>query len=145
LEEISMRFRIFHRKIVTVSLSALVAASPAMAQPKKAQLYSYHTGPAVGGCPGLDWHITVEPDNKLIGFVAWDRGLHIARVDGQLNADRTFEMAANEVGGAGRKATIKGTAGGAYINVAIYGSGTPCDGINLPIPLSTSGVGSGGG
>jgi hypothetical protein len=143
--EISMRFRMFHKQIVTVALSTLVAASPAMAQPKKAQLYSYHTGWAVGGCPGLDWHITVEPDNKLMGFVAWDRGQHIARLDGSLSADRTFEMAANEVGGAGRKATIKGTAGGAYINVAIYGSGTPCDGINLPIPLTTSGVGNGGG
>ena len=80
-----------------------------------------------------------------MGFVAWDRGQHIARLEGSLSNDRTFEMAANEVGGAGRKATIKGTAGGAYINVAIYGSGTPCDGINLPIPLATSGVGGGGG
>src|ERR1700744_3145483 len=124
-----MRFRILHGQIVMAALSALVAASPAMAQPKKAQLYSYHTGSAVGGCPGLDWHITVEPDNKLVGFVAWDREQHIARLDGQLNADRTFELAAKEVGGAQRTATIKGTAGGAYINVAIYNSGTPCDGI----------------
>jgi hypothetical protein len=135
----------FNSQIVMVALSALVAASPGMAQPKKAQLYSYHTGPAVGGCPGLDWHITVEPDNKLIGFVAWDRALHIARLDGSLGADRTFEMAANEVGGAGRKATIKGTAGGEYINIAIYGSGTACDGTNLPIPRVTDGTGGGGG
>ncbi|WP_158921169.1 hypothetical protein [Acidisphaera sp. S103] len=140
-----MRFRMFYGQIVTVALSALVAASPAMAQSKKAQLYSYHTGPAVGGCPGLDWHVTVEPDNKLDGFVAWDRGQHIARLDGVLNKDGTFEMAASEVGGAGRKATVKGKAGGAYINAAIYGSGTPCDGINLPIPLSTGAVGAGGG
>jgi hypothetical protein len=140
-----MRFRMFHRQIVVVALPALLAASPAIAQPKKAQLYSYHTGPAVGGCPGLDWHITVEPDNKLIGFVAWDRGLHIARLDGSLSADRTFEMAANEVDGAGRKATIKGTAGGDYINVAIYGSGTACDGINLPIPRTAGGTDGGGG
>jgi hypothetical protein len=135
----------FNSQIVMVALSALVAASPGMAQPKKAQLYSYHTGPAVGGCPGLDWHITVQPDNKLIGFVAWDRALHIARLDGSLSADRSFEMAANEVGGAGRKATIKGTAGGEYINIAIYGSGTACDGINLPIPRVTGGIEGGGG
>jgi hypothetical protein len=132
-------------QIVIVAVSALVAASPGMAQTKKAQLYSYHSGPAVGGCPGLDWHVTVEPDNKLVGFVAWDRALHIARLDGSLSADRTFEMAANEVGGAGRTATIKGTAGGEYINIAIYGSGTACDGTNLPIPRVTDGTGGGGG
>jgi hypothetical protein len=134
----------FCNRIVTISFTVLVAASPAMAQSKGTQLYSYHTGPAVGGCPGLDWHITVEPNNKLMGFVAWDREQHIARLDGQLNADRTFQMAANEVGGAGRKATIKGTASGDYINVAIYGSGTPCDGTNLSIPR-TSGSNGGGG
>jgi hypothetical protein len=140
-----MRFRMFHRQVVMGAVSALVAVSPAMAQSKTAQLYSYHTGPAVGGCPGLDWHITLQPDNKLVGFVAWDRGLHIARLDGSISADRSFEMAANEVGGAARKATIKGTASGDYINVAIYGSGTACDGKNLPIPRATGGTDGGGG
>jgi hypothetical protein len=135
----------FDRQIVMAAVSALVVASPAMAQPKTAQLYSYHTDPAVGGCPGLDWHITVEPDNTLIGFVAWDRGLHLAKLDGSISAGRTFEMAANEVGGAGRKATIKGTAGGDYINVEIHGSGTACDSVNLSIPRVAGGTGGGHG
>jgi hypothetical protein len=137
-----MRSKMYRIQAAAVmALSVAASVSPAMAQPKKAQLYSYHTPAATGGCPGLDWHITVEPNDALIGFVAWDRGHHIARLEGQLNKDRSFEMDAVEVGGAQRKATVKGTAGGSYINVAIYNSGTPCDGINLPIPLATSSVG----
>ena len=133
-------------KVGTAVVALVLAASlnPSMAQPKTAQLYAYHTSAVVGGCPGLDWHITVEPDNKLVGFVAWDRGLHMARLDGSINKDRSFEMAAAEVGGAGRKAMVSGTAGGDYINASITGSGTACDGLNLPIPRSVGGTGGGG-
>jgi hypothetical protein len=140
-----MQFSVNRVKLVIMALSAAASLSPAMAQAPKAQLYTYHTNAVIGGCPGLDWHITVEPDSKLVGFVAWDRGLHMARLDGAISKDRSFEMAAAEVDGAGRTATVKGTAGGDYINVGIYGSGTACDGINLPIPRDVGGMEGGGG
>jgi hypothetical protein len=54
-------------------------------------------------------------------------------------------MAAQEVGGAGKKATVKGSAGGNTINIQIVGSGTPCDGDNLTIPRVVGGLGGGGG
>jgi hypothetical protein len=93
----------------------------------------------------LDWHLTLGADNSLTGFVAWDRNQHMARLAGTLNKDRTFQMDAQEVGGQGRKAVVKGTAAGDTINAQISGSGTACDGDNLAIPRVTGGMGGGGG
>jgi hypothetical protein len=69
----------------------------------------------------------------------------MAKLSGTLNKDRTFEMDAQEVGGQGRKATVKGTAMGDTINAQIAGTGTACDGNNLTIPRVTGGMGGGGG
>lgn len=140
-----MRLRTFGVQIAVIALSAVGSLSPALAQSGRAGLYAYHTGPVVGGCPGLDWHITLTPDDDLSGFVAWDRGQHMARLQGKLAKNGSFEMAAQEVGGTGRKATVSGTAAGTTINVVITGSGTPCDGANLTIPRVSGGLGGGGG
>ena len=140
-----MMYRLFCARMAVIGLSIAAFFSPALAQQGKAQLYAFHSPPVVGGCPGLDWHITLEPDNRLDGFVAWDRGQHIAKLEGALKKDRTFEMNAVEVGGQGRKATVSGKAGGGYINAMINGSGSPCDGVNLPIPTFAGGTGGGGG
>jgi hypothetical protein len=69
----------------------------------------------------------------------------MARLQGKLNKDGSFDLAAQEVGGANRKATVKGTAAGNYINAQISGSGTACDGDNLAIPRVVGGLGGGGG
>jgi hypothetical protein len=132
-------------KVVVMAVSMAALLSPAWAQPATGGLYAFHTGPVVGGCPGLDWHITLGADDSLVGFVAWDQGKHMARLEGQMKKDRTFELDAQEVGGQGRKATVKGTATGNYINAQIAGSGTACDGVNLAIPRAVSGMGGGGG
>ena len=137
--------------VTNVALGVLTAAaslSPAVAQQPAGQLYAFHTGPS-GGCPGLDWHITVEGD-KLTGFVAWDQMKHMARLNGNLipsgvGKERTFKMNAQEVGGSGRKATVQGSAGGDYINASISGSGTACDGKILAIPRVAGGIQGGGG
>ncbi len=92
----------------------------------------------------MDWHITVGKDNSLTGFVAWDQGKHIAKLDGMINKQRTFEMNAEEVS-TGKKAVVTGTAGGTTINVQISGSGTACDGVNLAIPRFAGGMAGGGG
>jgi hypothetical protein len=138
--------RIFTRTVAAVVLSAAASASPALAQSGSGRpgLYVYHTAPVVGGCPGLDWHITVGKDNSLVGFVAWDQGKHIAKLAGTINKQRTFEMNAEEVG-TDKKAVVTGTAGGTTINVQINGSGTACDGVNLAIPRFAGGMAGGGG
>jgi hypothetical protein len=140
-----MKSGVVRSQIAVIALSAAASLGPAFAQSGKAQLYAFHTGAVAGGCPGLDWHITVEPDNSLVGFVAWDKGQHIAKLQGKINKNRTFEMDAQEVGGQGRKAAVKGTASGDYVNAAISGSGTPCDGQDLAIPRVAGGMGGGGG
>jgi hypothetical protein len=140
-----MKHKILSAGLMAIALSTAASLSPVAAQQEKGTLYAFHSAPVVGGCPGLDWHITVTPDNKLTGFVAWDAGQHMARLNGMLNNDRSFEMDAQEVGGAGRKATVKGTASGNYINAVINGSGTACDGDNLAIPRVAGGLGGGGG
>lgn len=142
---------IFRKSIATMAVTALSAAvslSPALAQQGKGQLFAFHTYPN-GGCPGLDWHITVRGE-KLEGFVAWDQMKHMARLDGTLipasaGKERSFKMDAQEVGGAARKATVQGTAGGDYINASIEGSGTACDGKILQIPRVAGGTEGGGG
>jgi hypothetical protein len=139
-----MMSRIFTRTIATVVLSSAVSLSPALAQSGAAGLYSFHTDPVVGGCPGLDWHITVGKDDSLMGFVAWDQGKHIAKVAGSINKARSFEMNAAEVG-TSRTAKVSGTAGGNTINVQISGSGSACDGVNLTIPRVVGGLSGGGG
>jgi hypothetical protein len=55
-----------------------------------------------------------------------------------------IKMDAEEVGGAARKATVKGTAAGDYINASIDGSGTACDDKILSIPRVEGGTGGGG-
>ena len=145
-----MKLKMISAKIAVIALSAVVSLSTAQAQriPRhptaKAQLYAFHTRPA-SGCPGLDWHVTVEPDNSISGFVAWDRMQHMARLEGTIARDRTFKLNAQEVGGTGKTAIVSGRAGGTFLSIAISGTGTPCDDIILNVPRVTGGLGGGGG
>jgi hypothetical protein len=135
----------FNWRMAAIGFATVSCFGPALAQQGKAQLYAFHSPPVVGGCPGLDWHVTLEPNNTLEGFVAWDQGKHLARLEGTLNKDRSFQLDAKEIGGQGRTATVVGKAGGGYINMTINGSGTACDGQNLPVPTVPGGTGGGGG
>ncbi|HQT77234.1 MAG: hypothetical protein B7Z80_05975, partial [Rhodospirillales bacterium 20-64-7] len=128
------------------ALAGALACTPAIAQqkvPASGSLYAFHTG-RIDKCPGLDWHIVVQPDHTLEGFVGWDNMRHIATLKGTVQKDGTFKMNAKEVGGAGRTAAITGTAAGEYIYAAIEGSGSACDGKLLYVPRAVGG-GSGGG
>lgn len=126
---------------VVLGLAAAAALSPAFAQ-FKGGLYAFHSRPD-GKCPGLDWHLTLEPNGQLVGFVAWDQMKHMARLSGMLNKDGDFDMAA--VSDSGKKATVKGAASGDYITASIVGSGTACDQKVLQIPRATGGLEGGGG
>lgn len=138
-----MRSSKLYASVAIIALATAASLSPVLAQQGKPQLFAYHSGPVVGGCPGLDWHITREPNGQLSGFVGWDHMQHMAKLEGSINKDRNFVMEAKEVGGAGRTATVHGYAGGAYINTMITGSGTPCDDLWLNIPVSAGGTGGG--
>jgi len=131
-------------KVVVIGLVTATSWSPAFAQQEKGGLYVYHTR-ASGGCPGLDWHVNVEPSGMLTGFVAWDQMKHMARLAGMINQDRSFKMNAQEVGGTRRRATVTGRTSGEYIEASINGSGTACDGKMLNIPRDVGGLEGGGG
>lgn len=138
-----MQSRAFIATTLTVAFSAALSLNPVLAQPK-GSLYALHTG-RESGCPGLDWHVTVEPDGELAGFVAWNAMQHMARLNGTISKNGSFEMNAKEVGGAARTATVKGTASGDYIKISIEGSGTACDNLVLNVPRASGGMGGGGG
>jgi len=145
-----MNVRRISAKIAVIALSAAVSWSAAQAQglqrhpSPRAQLYAFHTRPA-SGCPGLDWHLTVEPTGQISGFVGWDKMQHMARIEGELAKDSTFKLDAQEVGNAARTATIVGRAGGSFISASISGTGTACDNVVLNIPRVTGGLQGGGG
>src|ERR1700679_4039632 len=138
-----MRSKQLTSKVAVVA--ALLAASyiPPPEHPATTRLFVYHTRPS-GDCPGLDWHIVAEPDGALMGFVAWDRMKHMARLEGKMNPDRTFKIDAMDAS-TGRKATVTGTAMGDYIMASISGSGTACDDKMLQIPRDVGGLDGGGG
>jgi hypothetical protein len=70
-----MRPKVFSTKLTIIALSMTALIGPAFAQSGQPGLYAFHTGPTRGGCPGLDWHITVEPDNTWVrGLWAHERG-----------------------------------------------------------------------
>src|SRR5271166_5756251 len=139
-----MKSRMLSAQMAAIALAAAASSSPALAQQSKGTLYAFHSSPVVGGCPGLDWHVMLSADHKVSGFVAWDHGKYMARLDGELNKDGSFELVGKEVG-SGKTATVKGTTGGDYINATIEGSGTACDGDNLAVPRVVGGTEGGGG
>jgi hypothetical protein len=138
-----MKIRVFVAGAAMLALAAAMPASPVWAQ-TKGGLYVYHTS-KVDKCPSLDWHVTVEPDNSLVGFVGWDNMKHMARLEGKLDKNGAFEMDAHESGGAGRNATVKGTATGNYLTIYIDGSGTACDKQVMQVPRFEGGLSGGGG
>jgi hypothetical protein len=135
--------------VAILALSTTVVCSFAAAQQKpRSILYALHSAPS-GACPGLDWHVTVTGDN-IDGFVSVRHTDRIWRLEGKVEPasagkERSFEMEANEVGGAHRKAVVKGTSGGEYVNATITGAGTACDGKTLAIPRAVNGVEGGAG
>ncbi len=113
--------------IVTACLNAALAQMPV------GRVYTLHSAPA-GGCPALDWHIVVEPNDTLVGMIAWDNMQTIARASGTVNRkDHTFSMIATALGGSTRKATIQGRfdeQGSA--TAKIVGPHMTCDAVILP-------------
>jgi hypothetical protein len=127
--------------LTKVALAGLALTLPGIASadvPYKG-LYAFHTG-ALGACPGLEWHLTVDPNGKVAGMVSWDEMTHMAKVEGTVQADGKFSLNAKEVGGS-RTATVNGNATGAYATLTISGTGGPCDGKTVQVPRATGSYG----
>lgn len=105
------------------------------------QYYSLTTMPKAG-CPGLDWHVVVDADRQIDGFVAWDKMKHSAKLSGTLNTDDSFKMVGDEVGGT-KKASITGNVTSIAVNFTITGTGTACDNQTFSAPRLVLGGGGG--
>src|SRR6266545_4914548 len=106
------------RMLAVIAASALTcsgAVTVAMAQkatnipadPPDGRVYAFHSQRS-GGCPSLDWHVVLEPNNSLSGFIATDDMSKVFRVSGTLGPDRTFRLNGKEIGGAGTTGTVDG-------------------------------------
>lgn len=92
------------------------------------KLYSFHSRPS-GDCPSLDWHVVVESNNTLSGFIATDDMKNVFRVSGSLGAGNKFHLDGKEIGGSGRTGTVDGqvrTDGWLIANIGNITGPSPC-------------------
>ncbi|HEY0182635.1 MAG TPA: hypothetical protein VGC09_07480 [Rhodopila sp.] len=139
-----MNSRLTMAGLSVLALSMIAALSAAVAQPPKGRLYAFHSTPT-GACPAMDWHIVLQPDNTLVGFIAWDEMKHLAKVSGTLETGRIFHLAAVEQGGAERTGTVKGQVEDTFIVASLDGTRTGCDNQQISVPYFASGLSGGGG
>lgn len=123
------------RKLVAASalaITAVTGVASAQGLPE-GRVYTFHSK-AQAGCPALDWHVVVGPNNTLNGMIAWDDMKAMAQASGAVNMQaRTFQMTAKEVGGQGRTATITGAVRqDGWLVANIKGPKIDCQGINVP-------------
>ncbi len=139
-----MRLRMLFVGLPVVAGLASSFISPAQAQKPAGRLYAFHSA-QTGACPAMDWHIVLNPDNSLAGFVAWDEMKHLARVSGKLETGRIFHLNAVEEGGKERKGTVSGQVEDSYIVASLTGTQTGCDNQKIWVPYFAGGLSGGGG
>jgi hypothetical protein len=138
-----MKIGLFLARVSAIVYVSAVSAGATLAEPK-GRLYAFHSAPT-GACPGMDWHVVLQPDQSLVGFIAWDGVEHVAKVSGKLETGRMFNMTAAEEGGAQRKGTVKGQVEDSSIVVKLEGTRTGCDDQQISVPYFANGVAGGGG
>jgi hypothetical protein len=143
-QEISMNIGVVLARLSVGCLATVAAVSPTIAQQSKGRLYAFHSAPT-GACPGMDWHVVLQPDQSLAGFIAWDGMKHIAKVSGKLETGRMFQMIAVEEGGAERHGTVKGQVEDSFIVASLEGTKTGCDNQQISVPFFAGGLSGGGG
>lgn len=86
--------------------NAALAAAPAYLQ--EGTVYTAHS-PARNGCPSLDWHIWVGPQDTLSGMISTEGvSAKAFSMTGGIGADRTFHLNGKEIGGTGRTGVVDG-------------------------------------
>ena len=98
------------------------------------RVYVFHSGPG-SGCPGVDWHVVVQPNDVLAGVILWNDMQSLARVNGSLNRGTgAFAMTAQEVGGEGRAANVSGTVdpNTGWLTADVEGPNVSCRSIKVP-------------
>jgi hypothetical protein len=114
------------------------------AQVPEGRLYAFRTKP-VADCPALDWHVVVDANGVVSGMISWDGMKSMARATGMVNrTSKTFAMAAKEMGGQGRMATITGEVrADGWLVANVKGPKVDCKGIVVPWYTPPAGAGNG--
>jgi len=123
--------------IVTNALIASAWVGLASAQMPDGSVYVLHSR-AHGGCPSLDWYIVVEERGILAGMIAWNDMKMMTRAAGTVDRPHhRFTMAATEIGGQGRTATIEGKArDDGRLVASIKGPSIACTVVAVPLNRS---------
>lgn len=118
--------------VVAAAASGLASAQPASVTNLPAgRLYVTHSA-AGGGCPAVDWHVVVGPNNTLEGMVSWNNMQSMAKVSGDVK-NNVVHMTGKEVGGKERTATVTGTLRpDGWIFADIKGATVDCKGVAIP-------------
>jgi hypothetical protein len=124
--------RMIRYRLATATIAIAIVGGTAVAQAPGERVFSFHSNATFSGCPNLDWHIVVAPDNSVTGLVGWQNMQVVARVTGTLNRQaKTFQLTAKEVGG-DRTATIDGNVISAdHIVANIKGPGVECQKLDV--------------
>jgi hypothetical protein len=109
-----------------------MVGSTAMAQSGQERVFSFHSNASFSGCPSLDWHVVVQPNNTVSGMVGWQNMEIVARVSGTMNPQaKTYELTAKEVQG-NQTATISGNIISAdHVTANIKGPGVNCQNLDV--------------
>jgi hypothetical protein len=119
--------------VVTGALAITAIFGVAFAQLPEGRIYAFHSS-AQGGCPPLDWHLVVGPNNTFEGMISWDGMKSMAHVTGSANPQTgAVHMTAQEAGGQGRTATIDGTVQqDGWMVTSIKGDNVACQRVTVP-------------
>jgi hypothetical protein len=123
---------------LAIAATCVVAAAQTVPE---GRVYAFHSK-VTGSCPVLDWHVVTGPNSTLTGMISWDEMKSMAKVNGSVGADRTFQMNATEVGGAGRTATVDGQVRpDGWLVANIKGPNVDCKGITVPFYVQPQSAG----
>ena len=132
------------KSVVAGALLLAATLGVASAQYPEGRLYAFRSK-AQAGCPALDWHIMVNSNGDANGMISWDDMKSMTHATGSVNTSaHTFSMAAKEVGGQGRTATITGQVRqDGWLVADVKGPKVTCTGILVPWYTPPAGAGNG--
>jgi hypothetical protein len=86
---------------------AIMGGTAAAQQSQEPRIFTFEAN-ASGGCPDLDWHVVLAPDDTLTGMIGWQHMQELVRVTGKFDrAKKTFSLTGKEQGG-NRTVTVDG-------------------------------------
>jgi hypothetical protein len=135
-----------YRLATAAAIAIAIAGATATAQrSQEPRIFTFHAN-ASGGCPDLDWHVVLAPDDTLTGMIGWQNMQQLVRVTGKLDrAKKTFSLTGKEQGG-DLTATIDGqviSPNHLIANIKAPGANVDCPKVEVwgmtPSQIKTSG------